>query len=175
MPGLDVVIGGHTNTLLWNGPNPLGEETRGPYPTDVVGPAGAKCLVVHTSGYGKYLGRLTVSFDAAGNVANYSRSNPILLDQGRPQDRQLSRLVSGYKREVEKKMNIVVGRSDVLLDGGRPKCRLEECDFGDFVTDAMASEMHVGIAILNSGGITGSFQKGMLNANRVALDFGGFL
>ena len=33
--GLDVVVGGHTNTLLWNGENPLGEIPAGPYPVQV--------------------------------------------------------------------------------------------------------------------------------------------
>ena len=33
--GLDVVVGGHTNTLLWNGENPLGEVPAGPYPVQV--------------------------------------------------------------------------------------------------------------------------------------------
>ena len=36
--GLDVVVGGHTNTLLWNGANPLGEIPVGPYPVQVTQP-----------------------------------------------------------------------------------------------------------------------------------------
>ena len=36
--GLDVVVGGHTNTLLWNGENPLGEIPAGPYPVEVTQP-----------------------------------------------------------------------------------------------------------------------------------------
>ena len=36
--GLDVVVGGHTNTLLWNGENPLGEVPAGPYPVQVMQP-----------------------------------------------------------------------------------------------------------------------------------------
>ena len=36
--GLDVVVGGHTNTLLWNGDNPLGEIPVGPYPVEVQQP-----------------------------------------------------------------------------------------------------------------------------------------
>jgi len=35
---LDVVVGGHTNTLLWNGDNPLGEIPVGPYPVQVQQP-----------------------------------------------------------------------------------------------------------------------------------------
>ena len=50
-----------------------------------------------------------------------------------------------------------VGSTVVYIDGGRPKCRLEECSFGNFATDAMASEMGVDIAIFNSGGIKDGF------------------
>ena len=58
-------------------------------------------------------------------------------------------------------MNNTVGKTLEYIDGGRPKCRLEECPFGNFITDAMADEMKVGIAVMNSGGIKGSFKKGL--------------
>ncbi len=66
---------------------------------------------------------------------------------------------------MKEKMEVVVGRSSEFIDGGRPKCRLEECSFGDLVTDAMAEEMEVDIALINSGAIKGSFEEGM---NRLA-------
>ena len=56
-----------------------------------------------------------------------------------------------------------VGHSDAYIDGGRPKCRIEECSFGNFVTDAMASEMGVDIAFINSGAIKGSFDPARRN------------
>ena len=55
-----------------------------------------------------------------------------------------------------------MGSTKAYIDGGRPKCRLEECSFGNFATDAMASEMGVDIALLNSGGIKGSFEHGKI-------------
>ena len=59
-------------------------------------------------------------------------------------------------------MNDSIGVALDFIDGGRPRCRLEECPFGDFLTDAMATEMKVDIAFINSGAIKGSFQKGFL-------------
>ena len=61
-------------------------------------------------------------------------------------------------------MSKSVGVASVFIDGGRPRCRLEECPFGDLVTDAMASEMGVPMAVINSGAIKESFQKGTLNS-----------
>lgn len=57
-------------------------------------------------------------------------------------------------------MTNVVGYTSSYIDGGRPLCRLEECSFGNFMTDAMAAEMKVDIAVGNSGSIKGSFGKG---------------
>ena len=59
-----------------------------------------------------------------------------------------------------------VGHSDAYIDGGRPKCRIEECSFGNFVTDAMASEMGVDIAFINSGAIKGSFDPHRRNGKK---------
>lgn len=162
---MDVVVGGHTNTFLWtindthnHIPN---DHPMGPYPTVVTRASGQQCLVVQTSGYGKYLGRLNVDFDQNGNIQSFE-GWPILLDQSKPQDPDLKRRVEAYRARVADKMNTLVGESLVLIDGGRPKCRLEECSFGDFVTDAMATEMGVDIALINSGGIKGSFEKGTI-------------
>ena len=58
-----------------------------------------------------------------------------------------------------------VGATDSYIDGGRPKCRIEECSFGNFVTDAMAAEMGVEMALINSGAIKGSFDPNSRNGN----------
>ena len=69
-------------------------------------------------------------------------------------------VVDSYRAEIDKKMSVAVGESLSYIDGGRPGCRLHECAFGDFSTDAMAAEMEVDMAIMNSGTIKGSFNKG---------------
>ncbi len=159
--GVDVVVGGHTNTLLWRGAEtPLGNPPYGDYPTVVEQPgSGRKVLVLTTSGYGKYLGRLDVKFDPEGEMQSHS-GNPVLLSQERREDPEVERLVSLYREQVNQKMNVEVGQSSVFIDGGRPRCRLEECPFGDLLTDAMAAEMDVEMAVINSGAIKGSFQAG---------------
>ena len=64
-----------------------------------------------------------------------------------------------------------MGHSDAYIDGGRPKCRIEECSFGNFVTDAMASEMGVDIAFINSGAIKGSFDPARRNGELYISNF----
>jgi len=161
--GLDIVVGGHTNTFLWNGPVPdsVGYDPVGRYPTVVKD----RVLVVQTNGYGRYLGRLDVDFDPNGNPVKW-HGNPLLLNQTYAQDQALQKKVEAFKHKVASKMDTVVGSTVAYIDGGRPKCRLEECSFGNFATDAMASEMKVDIAILNSGGIKDGFDPKKRNGEQ---------
>lgn len=186
-----MVVGGHTNTLLYTGENPLGETPRDNYPTDVLQPSGRRVPVVQTSGYGKYLGYLKLSFDpeviivllayhvgnelfvkylrvfysgriffsGKGELVSY-KGNPMVLDSSIPEDQPLKEIVGLYREEVHEKMGVEVGEALDFINGGRPLCRWEECAVGDLVTDAMAKEMEVDIALINSGAIKDSFLKG---------------
>ncbi|KAF1395791.1 5'-nucleotidase, partial [Spheniscus mendiculus] len=82
--GVDVVIGGHTNTFLYTGTPPSTEQPAGPYPFMVDSDDGRKVPVVQAYAYGKYLGYLNVTFDEKGNVVE-AVGNPILLDSSVPE------------------------------------------------------------------------------------------
>lgn len=57
-PDIDVVVGGHSNTFLYNGRQPDVESIDGPYPTVVTQKSGKKVPVVQAYAYTKYLGHL---------------------------------------------------------------------------------------------------------------------
>lgn len=76
---IDIVIGGHTNTFLYNGKQPDREIPEGLYPTEVTQKSGRKVYVVQAFAYTKYLGNFTVTFNDKGEVSNIS-GNPILVD-----------------------------------------------------------------------------------------------
>ena len=162
MEGIDLIIGGHTNTFLWNGdvPQNLKFKPVGNYPTVVINSkSGKRVLVVQTNGYGRYLGDIEISFDSNGDAINWS-NKPILLKNSIPMNKELRSSVEYYRKQVMGKMDTKVGHTDTFLDGGRPQIRLEECPFGNFLADAMAKEMKVHIAFVNSGSIKGSFTQG---------------
>src|SRR5690606_15464169 len=75
IPGVDVVVGGHSHTLLSNS----AEGAEGSYPTMVDNPEGYKVPVVQAASYSKYLGDLKVVFDDSGVVKEAS-GEPKLLD-----------------------------------------------------------------------------------------------
>src|SRR5690606_18943111 len=64
VPGIDVIVGGHSHTLLSN----TDEGAAGGYPTLIEGPGGNEVPVVTAYSYGKYLGDIVVTWDAEGNV-----------------------------------------------------------------------------------------------------------
>jgi len=80
VPGIDVIVGGHSHTLLGDPAKlaALGLTPAGPYPTEVRGPDNGRVLVVQAWRWGMELGLLRVIFDAAGGVAGYE-ARPVLL------------------------------------------------------------------------------------------------
>lgn len=60
-PDVDVVIGGHSNTFLYNGEQPDLEAIEGPYPTVIKQESGKEVPVVQAYAYTKYLGKLELS------------------------------------------------------------------------------------------------------------------
>ena len=64
IPDLDLVVGGHSHTFLYNGPAPSREKAGGPYPTYVtVNDTDKVVPVVQAFAYTKYMGHLKLNFD----------------------------------------------------------------------------------------------------------------
>ncbi|KAL6485721.1 hypothetical protein MHYP_G00051130 [Metynnis hypsauchen] len=160
--GVDVVIGGHTNTFLYTGTPPSTEVPAGPYPFMVQSEDGRQVPVVQAYAFGKYLGYLKVTFDSAGNVIKVA-GNPILLDSSVLEDPGIKADVESWKTNLANYSSQYVGRTLVYLNGTFEECRFRECNLGNLVCDAMVHNNikypdevqwnHVSACILNGGGI----------------------
>ncbi|XP_056336918.1 5'-nucleotidase [Danio aesculapii] len=160
--GVDVVIGGHTNTFLYTGTPPSTEVPAGPYPLMVKSDDGRQVPVVQAYAFGKYLGFLKVTFDANGNVLD-STGNPILLDSSVEPDPDIQAKVDSWRMNLANYSSQQVGQTLVYLNGTFEECRFRECNLGNLICDAMvhhnikyADELqwnHVSSCILNGGGI----------------------
>ncbi|CAL8314900.1 unnamed protein product [Merluccius merluccius] len=163
--GVDVVIGGHTNTFLYTGTPPSEENPAGPYPFLVRSDDGRQVPVVQAYAFGKYLGFLKVTFDAAGNVLE-SKGNPILLNSSVPEDPFVLGEVENWKKNLTEYSSKFVGKTLVYLNG---TCRFQECNLGNMICDAMihnnikyADELewnHVSACILNGGSVRSSISE----------------
>ena len=81
VPGVDVVVGGHSHTLLGDDSAlaALGLRPAGPYPMEVRGPEGDTVLVATAWKWGRVLGRLDVHFDDRGRITAYQGRPALLL------------------------------------------------------------------------------------------------
>ncbi|XP_060080242.1 snake venom 5'-nucleotidase-like [Ylistrum balloti] len=167
--GLDIIVGGHSNTFLYTGDAPSNEFPVAAYPTVITQTNGNTVLVVQDYAYGKYLGVLNVTFDDQGQITQYA-GNPVLLDSSVPKDPAAKVLLDIYRPEIIAFQNKVAGRSLVRMEGDRLVCRRQECNMGNMIADAMVYQnlrhadslatSRIFIALVNSGSIRSSFDQG---------------
>ncbi|XP_069867074.1 5'-nucleotidase [Dipodomys merriami] len=160
--GVDIVVGGHSNTFLYTGNPPSKEVPAGKYPFIVTADDGRKVPVVQAYAFGKYLGYLKVEFDEKGNVIT-SHGNPILLNSSIPEDPTIKADINRWRLKLDNYSTQALGKTIVYLDGTTQSCRFRECNMGNLICDAMINnnlrhpdEMfwnHVSMCILNGGGI----------------------
>lgn len=165
---VDAVVGGHTNTFLYTGTTPSTEPKVGAYPTIVRQSSGKQVPVVQAYAFGKYLGRLVLTFNERGDVSAW-KGNPILLDNTIPQDPEILAALVPYKKKIDDMVTHEVGKSFVFQDGNRLSCRMRECNLGNLQTDAI---IHMNakypddnkwaltsLAVQNGGGIRASIDE----------------
>ena len=151
--GVDVIVGGHDNTLLSN----VSDRAKGPYPTVVNG-----TQIVQAYAYGKFLGELSVLFDEAGNVIHAS-GEPIIIDGSVNENSQIVARLDELEKPINTLKETIVGTVSNPLTGDRAVCRIQECDMGNMIADAMRDaviDKGYTIALQNSGGIRASLDAG---------------
>ncbi|KQV35086.1 MULTISPECIES: 5'-nucleotidase C-terminal domain-containing protein [unclassified Rhizobium] len=165
IPDVDVVVGGHSHSLLSN----TDEKAEGPYPTMVDNPGGYKVPVVQAGSYSKYLGDLVVTFDDSG-VVKAAKGDPILMDSSVKPDPTVLTRIAELAKPIDDLRKKVIGKSDAAIDGDRKVCRVQECQMGDLVADAMLDRVKgqgVTVAIVNGGGLRASIDAGDVTMGEV--------
>ncbi len=158
IPDVDVVVGGHSHSLLSN----TDPKAEGPYPTMVDNPGGYKVPVVQAASYSKYLGDLVVTFDDNG-VVKEAKGDPILIDSSFTPDPTLTARIAELAKPIEELRKKVIGSTEAPIQGDRTVCRVEECSMGNLVADAMldrGKSQGMTIAIQNGGGLRASIDAG---------------
>ncbi len=165
IPGVDIVVGGHSHTLLSN----TSDRAAGPYPLMVEKADGTKTPVVQAGAYGKYVGEISVSFDDDGKVQGAS-GVPNLIDASVTPDPQIVARVAELAGPIEELKAKPVGMSTAPIEGSREICRAEECSMGNLVADAMLDRVKgqgVTIAVQNGGGLRASIDEGEVTMGEV--------
>ncbi|MBB2780474.1 UNVERIFIED_ORG: 5'-nucleotidase [Rhizobium esperanzae] len=165
IPDVDVVVGGHSHSLLSN----TDPKAEGPYPTMVDNPGGYKVPVVQAASYSKYLGDIVVNFDDNGVVKD-AKGDPILIDSSFTPDPAVVTRVTELAKPIEELRKKVIGSSEGPIEGDRKVCRVKECSMGNLVADAMldrTKNQGVTIAVQNGGGLRASIDGGDVTQGEV--------
>lgn len=158
--GVDVIVGGHSNTLLSN----TNDRAAGPYPTMV-----GDTAIVQAYAYGKFLGTLDVTFDDAGNITATS-GEPMVLDAAVTEDEGTVARIAEAAKPLEEIRSKVVTSIEEPLGGDRAVCRAQECSMGTLIADAMLARVRdqgIEVAIQNGGGIRASIDAGEVTMGEV--------
>jgi len=161
VPGIDVIVGGHSHTEL----NP---------PISLPRPDGRTTWIAQAGEWGKYLGRLDQSFALeSGGKPRLSRVQGELLSlKDVPADPELKQLLDSYDAPLEEIKKRVVGKTLVDLDGARERVRTQETNLGNLIADAYLEKARKAIpetqlALVNGGGIRASIPAGDVTLGQV--------
>jgi 5'-nucleotidase len=180
--GIDLIIGGHSHTPL--GPQPNSNNRA--YPTIVNAPDGNQVVVITDWEWGRWLGDITVGFDAQG-VVTQATGTPIEVlatatdatPPGIAPNPELQNIIdTKYKPQLDAIRNTPVGETRVALTNS--DARIRETLLGNLITDAMLDKTktdNAQIVITNGGGIRANIDPGPVNYGQVleVLPFGNTL
>ena len=158
--GVDVIVGGHSNTFLSN----TSDRAEGPYPTMV-----GDTAIVSAYAYGKFLGELNVVFDDAGKITS-ATGEPLVMDGAVAEDGDTKARIAEAAKPLEEIRQKIVAQSAGLIDGDKNVCRVQECSMGNLVAEAQLARVKgqgVTISIANSGGLRTSIDEGDVTMGEV--------
>ncbi|MFC1522142.1 bifunctional metallophosphatase/5'-nucleotidase [Elusimicrobiota bacterium] len=148
VPGIDVILGGHSHTFL---------KTAFQDPD-------TKTIIIHSGEYLSAVGRLElvlaqpkqVQGRTVQKVSGFTHELKDLWIDEVGEDAKTLSIVEKYKKQVDKKLSKVIGRA---LDDFLPN-ELEESTLGNLITDSFRDWAKADIAFHNSGGIRNKILKG---------------
>lgn len=135
VPGIDIIVGGHSHTKVDNPPTPIVN----------VG-TGKNVLIVQTGEYSQFLGELDVTFDKDGEIKTYKGK---LLDVNLfGEDPAAKNLLAPYDAELATVRSTVVGYTNVdlytyrMINGKSTRVvRSEETPIGNMIADSIAEKV----------------------------------
>lgn len=160
--GIDVIVGGHSHTLLGTFTNKDFPASEGPYPTIVPNPDGNRTLLVAAWEWGKVLGRLKVTFSDSGAVDSWE-GNPVPVTADITEDPTAKRMVETLTVPIANLRQRVIGQTTRGLNGNREVVRRRESTMANVLADAAldaAQNAGAQLAFVNGGGVRASINAG---------------
>lgn len=186
--GVDIIVGGHSHTLLGDEGRlgPLGLQPQGPYPTVVNSSSGAQVLVVQAWQWGEMLGTLHVRFSTGGLVESFEAAPRLIAgdrfqQEGQAVSAEASRRIRktlegtglirfpaedpgvlGYLRPYQEEVSAY--RQTVLATATQDLVRSLNGGPGPLIADSMLRALpKAQAAILNYGGVRRDLRAGNIS------------
>jgi len=156
LKGVDVIVGGHSHTLLGDNICVDFPKGRGEYPTEVTAADGNKALVVQAWDWGKVFGRIMVDFDKSGKILRWERGL-VAVDSTIADDPEAAAILAAFKKPIEAMASVVVGRAETEIGRGFGG------PMGGIIADAQmlaCMKWKPELALMNAGGIRSAIDEG---------------
>lgn len=158
--GIDLIIDGHSHSKL-----------------ETIDNEGKDVKIVSTGEYNNNLGIVNLTFEngelKAVEPSVFTTEEAAELEA----DPEVSAIIEEVKEKNKEITSVVVGKTDVVLDGVREHVRAGETNLSNLITDAMLAASGADMAITNGGGIRASIDVGDITMEEIitVLPFGNYV
>jgi len=160
VPGLDVIIGGHTEGFDGLVPPGQTKPVDGRVELVGVGP-----VFVKTHRQGRTLGRLDLLYHEKTIMVAEAHNLPVSAAVS--SDPDMAKLVRDYARRLDEQTNQVIGEAAHALEGESRDIRTRETNLGNLLADLARQHAGTEIGLVNSGMIRGSIPAGPVTLKQV--------
>lgn len=156
VPGIDVIIGGHSHTRL---------EAPAVVNHTIIGQAWE---------HAKALGVLDLDLKD-GKIVKFSGHLQEIKPIPGQEDKAIEKIVEKYSQKVDAVLDRTIGETEVDLDGEHG--RIRETNLGDLVADIMRSAAGAQAALINGGSLRAGIHRGPIQAKEIysALPFDNYV
>jgi len=166
--GIQVIIGGHSHTPM--GPQVNPPDPSRPYPEVIAAPSGKPVIVTTDWEWGRWLGDLTVGFDANGDITSVVAAQPTEVAPSIDPDPGFENRIKVLVQPLAALRSQQVGEAAVALNGVRADVRSKETNLGNLIADAMLEKTRAAgaqLALMNGGSIRTSIDAGPITLGEV--------
>jgi 5'-nucleotidase/UDP-sugar diphosphatase len=161
--GIQVIIGGHSHTPM--GPQVAPPDPNRPYPEVIASPSSKPVIMATDWEWGRWLGDLTVGFDANGDITSVVAAQPTEVLPSIEPNQGFEDRIKVLVAPLVGLRTKLVGETAVALNGARADVRTKETNFGNLIADAMLEKGRSAgaqVALMNGGGIRTSVDAGQI-------------
>jgi 5'-nucleotidase/UDP-sugar diphosphatase len=161
--GIQVIIGGHSHTPM--GPQITPPDPGRPYPEVIASPSGKPVIMATDWEWGRWLGDLTVGFDANGDITSVVAAQPTGVLPSIEPDQGFADRITVLAAPLSALRTQVVGETTVPLNGARADVRSKETNLGNLISDAMLEKTRAAgaqLALMNGGSIRTTIDAGQI-------------